>query len=95
MRRIFASICIFVLAACSGIAFSDRHYDLDPPNHSLHGHTANDDLDESKCDPIKKPDGRLEYQCVVHFFPDYKALVDENARLRDELKACQSAKAVQ
>lgn len=85
-------IVMTAMAACSHYALTDPHSVLDPPNHTLRGRTAADDRPESDCDPIKKPDGTLEYQCVVHKFPDYNSLLDKIDRLEVELKACQSGR---
>lgn len=86
------SVLAIVLAACSSFALNDPHTVLDPPNHTLRGKTPKDDRPESDCDPIKKPDGSLEYQCVVHTFANYGALLKEIDRLENQLKACQQGK---
>lgn len=78
------------LFSCSSVAL-DGHYVLDPTSNGkeLRGATPNDDLSIHACDPIKKPDGTLSYTCVAFFYADYQKLLDENQRLKDELKACQ------
>ena len=82
---------VVIIVACAH-GQSDGHFVLDPPAHTLRGHNPNgaDDRPESDCDPVKKPDGSVEYQCVGFFFDRYQALLDERDRLRTELKACQS-----
>lgn len=80
------------LASCTTPALVDPHSILDPPNHTLRGKTPADDRPESDCDPIKKPDGTLEYVCVVHKFPDYDALLNKIANLQSQLKACQAGR---
>ena len=89
------AILTVAMAACSSFALNDPHWVLDPPAHNLRGKTTKDDRPESDCDPIKKPDGSIEYQCVVHTFPAYAALLKEISRLETELKACQQGKATQ
>lgn len=83
---------IVLLTACSSFALNDPHFILDPPAHNLRGKTPKDDRPESDCDPIKKPDGSVEYKCVVHTFESYGALLKEINRLETELKACQQGK---
>lgn len=89
-KTTFLSASLLLLFSCSTLA-TDGHYILDPPNHNLRGHTSNEDEDESICNPVHKPDGSLEYQCVVFKFGDYSVLLKENERLKTELKSCQEA----
>lgn len=83
---------VMALAACAHGDIVDPHWVLDPPNHTLRGKTPNDDRPESDCDPIKKPDGTLQYQCVAHTFSNYQALLIQIVQLQDELKACQQGR---
>lgn len=89
---ICAAIVTVVISACSSFAMNDPHWILDPPAHTLRGNKPKDDLPESECDPIKKPDGSIEYKCVVHTRAAYGALLKEIDRLETELKACQQGK---
>ena len=90
MRRWMISALVFgLIFGCSSYAVYDPHWVLDPPAHNLRGRTPKEDRPESDCDPVKRDDGTLQYQCVVHTFPNYRALLKEMDRLRTELKACQ------
>jgi hypothetical protein len=86
---IAASVLLF---SCTTPALVDPHFVLDPPNDSLRGKTPNDDRPLSDCNPLKKPDGSIEYRCVVHFFPEYDALLNKIAKLQSDLKACQQGR---
>jgi hypothetical protein len=94
--RLIDYVCMSALAmaliACSSFALNDPHFILDPPAHNLRGKAPKDDRPESDCDPVKKPDGSIEYKCVVHTFPAYGALLEKIDRLETELKACQQSK---
>lgn len=96
MRRVewFLFVVIALeLIACSSFALNDPHWVLDPPAHNLRGKTAADDQPESPtCDPVKKPDGTVSYQCVVHTFAAYKDLLLKIDQLETELKACQQGR---
>lgn len=91
-ENMFTLALAFLLAACAHGDLVDTHWVLDPPAHNLRGPMPQDDRPESDCDPVKKPDGTIEYLCVVHTFGNYDKLLNENARLKAELKACQQGK---
>ena len=88
--KYFIPALLLLCASCSSFALNDPHSVLDPINHTLRGNTASADRPESDCDPVKQADGTLMYQCVVHKFSDYKALLIQLSSCQDQLKAAQS-----
>lgn len=86
-----------LLAACTSLGFKDTVYVLDAPNSNLRGHAVDgsDDKPLASCDPSPVPSSspapgeNLSYPCIVHYISDYKALLNEVARLQTELSACQ------
>lgn len=83
-----------LLAACTSLAFKDTVYVLDSPNSNMRGHNpdGSDDKPLASCDPspLPSPNTGLHYPCVVHYIPDYRALLDEVDRLQKALIACQA-----
>lgn len=88
--KYFISGLLLLFASCASFAINDPHTILDPVSHTLRGATPANDRPESDCDPVKGPDGSLQYQCVVHKFPDYQALLISISSLQNQLKACQA-----
>lgn len=90
LRLTLACTVLGLIAACSSVAFSDRYYQLDDVSgKELRGDKPNHDRPLSDCKPGVIPSGGKAYKCVVHFYPDYQALLDRITILENQLRDVQ------
>jgi hypothetical protein len=89
-----------IFAACASLGMGskpissiDEHnpYVLNVEQQTLQAHLPQNDRNLASCNAIMLASGQKQYQCVVHFIPDYQALLNQMTTLLDQLKACQAA----